>query len=330
MATTSVIIAAYNYGRFLGECLESALGQTRAPLEVIVVDDGSTDDTPQVVAVFGDRVRYLRQRNAGPAAARNRGIEAARGDYLAFLDADDTWPPDSLERRAAALDRHPEVGLVFADARVFDASGTVEPSLLATKRHYARLRRRPLGDDAWVLEGDVFGALIQDRFITVPTAIVRRSELERVGRFDESLRAQEDWDLWVRMVGRVAMACVERPLANVRLHEANLTWHGMLIARTHLEFIRRLLAQAGSRRWLLRQRLGLYLFDLGYLYFSGGAHAEARRAFAEGALCRPHDWRMWAYGAASLLPAPAAARLRGWKRRAAAWRVKWSAKRATA
>ncbi|HEX3110532.1 MAG TPA: glycosyltransferase family A protein, partial [Thermoanaerobaculia bacterium] len=97
MKSVSVVIPSYNYARYLGEAIDSALGQTLPPLEVIVVDDGSTDDTPAVLAAYGDRIRVLRQKNAGVAVARNSGIAAARGECVAFLDADDVWLPRKLE-----------------------------------------------------------------------------------------------------------------------------------------------------------------------------------------------------------------------------------------
>ncbi|OGV71715.1 MAG: hypothetical protein A3K19_12355 [Lentisphaerae bacterium RIFOXYB12_FULL_65_16] len=113
-ASVSVIIPTYNYGAFVGRAIESCLRQTHADVEIIVVDDGSTDDTPQVVAQFGDRIRSLRQDNAGVSAARNRGLEAARGAFVAFLDADDYLTPDSVERRLKALLQSPDAALVVS------------------------------------------------------------------------------------------------------------------------------------------------------------------------------------------------------------------------
>ena len=112
MKTISVIIPAYNYARYLAEAIDSALGQTYAPLEVIVVDDASTDDTPRVLAAYGQRIRAIRQPNGGAGAARNTGIAAARGEYVAFLDADDVWLPRKLELQMALFDADPALGLI--------------------------------------------------------------------------------------------------------------------------------------------------------------------------------------------------------------------------
>src|SRR5437773_3781756 len=114
--TVSVVIPTYNYARYLPEAIDSALAQTHAPLEVIVVDDGSTDDTPRVLAVYGDRIRVIRQANRGPGAARNTGIAAARGEYVGFLDADDVWLPRKLELQMARFEADQGLGLVHCGA----------------------------------------------------------------------------------------------------------------------------------------------------------------------------------------------------------------------
>src|SRR5262245_58814803 len=112
MRTVSVIIPNYNYGRFLREALDSALNQTLPPLEVIVVDDGSTDESPEILESYGDRIRVIRQKNQGVGIARNTGAEAARGELLAFLDADDYWFPQKLEKQVEKINSDPELGMV--------------------------------------------------------------------------------------------------------------------------------------------------------------------------------------------------------------------------
>jgi len=298
------------------------LDQTAEPLEVIVVDDGSTDETSEVVASFGDRVRYLRQHNQGPGAARNRGLELAQGDYIAFCDGDDCYRPHSIERRAAVLDRYPEVGLVFGDLELFfEPSGVRWRSLTATefKAGFRRLPRRALEADVSVLEGDVLSTLLVDRFVTMPTAMVRRSCLERWGAFDEGLRMQEDIDLWLRLAERERCAYIDQQLADCRQHDSNLSTRSLLRATTQIQLIHKLMTSAGptwrSRGRLLRQQLGIYLFDLGYVRFKAEEYAAARRAFAQGLACRPHDWRLWAYAAAACLPAAVREAAKGWRRR---------------
>src|SRR5436305_4940478 len=123
MKTVSVIIPAYNYARYIAEAIDGALAQTHAPLEVIVVDDESTDDTPRVLAGYGDRIRTIRQPNGGAAAARNTGMAAARGEYVAFLDADDVWLPRKLELQLQRFEADPDLGLVHCAMEVIDREG---------------------------------------------------------------------------------------------------------------------------------------------------------------------------------------------------------------
>src|SRR5437763_447547 len=111
MKTVSVIIPAYNFARYVPEAIDSVLAQTYAPFEVIVVDDGSTDDTPKVLAAYGNRIRAIRQVNQGVAAARNTGLAAAGGEYVAFIDSDDTWEPRKLQLQMDRFDADPDLGL---------------------------------------------------------------------------------------------------------------------------------------------------------------------------------------------------------------------------
>lgn len=184
MKTVSVIIPTYNYARYLGEAIDSALGQTLAPLEVIVVDDGSTDDTPELLAAYGDRIRVLRQKNAGVAVARNSGIAAARGEYVAFLDADDTWLPRKLELQMPLFTG--SVGLVHCGLEF----GTA-----------IQLPR---------VDGDVANALLllEPDVIHGPgsTVVVPKHVAEEAGGFDPSLPASEDWDFIYGVARRYRVA----------------------------------------------------------------------------------------------------------------------------
>ncbi|HEV8435798.1 MAG TPA: glycosyltransferase [Thermoanaerobaculia bacterium] len=196
MKSVSVIIPSYNYARYLGEAIDSALGQTLPPLEVIVVDDGSTDDTPHVLATYGDRIHVLRQKNAGVAVARNSGIAAARGEYIAFLDADDVWLPRKLELQMPLFTD--SVGLVHCGLEF----GTA-----------IQLPR---------IDGDVANALLllEPDVIHGPgsTVVVPKRVAEEAGGFDASLPASEDWDFIYRVATRHRVAHVPEPLVRYRKH----------------------------------------------------------------------------------------------------------------
>jgi len=315
----SVIVPTYNYGHLIRDALESLLSQSYPKLEIVVVDDGSTDDTPTVIGSLPGEVEYVRCPHRGVSAARNTGLRVSRGEYVAFLDADDVLCPESIALRAAVLDQHDDIALVFSDVSLFDASGTIADSLLGTKKHFSRLQKHSIGNDAYRLEGDVFAALIRDRFITIPSVMARRVCLEEVGGFDESLEAQEDWDLWVRAIENMPIAYLARVLASCRQHDRNLSGNSRLIAATHVQFIRKLLSNGcggdASRRSVLRKRLSTYLFELGYVHFSADRVREALPCFVQGMCAWPIDWRLWAYGAACAIPARVRKSLRGPKRR---------------
>lgn len=183
----TLVIATYNHARLLPEALASALGQTLRP-DIVVVDDESTDDTPAVLARYADRVRALRVPHGGLAAARNAGLAAAHGRFVAFLDADDLLDPAKLETQTAILERESEVGWTYCDVRIEDQA-TGEATTASARFDYAHRR----------LDGWIFPALVGGNFIPAMAPLVRRAVLERTGGFDPSLTSLEDWDLWLRL-----------------------------------------------------------------------------------------------------------------------------------
>ena len=184
-ALVSVVIPCYNQAHFVGEAIDSALGQDYRPLEVVVVDDGAADNTAEVVAVYSE-VRCLRQANQGVAAARNAGLRASHGDYVVFLDADDRLLPDALEAGAASLEEHPQAAFTVGRHRNIGADGSPLP---------AQPRAR--------VERDHYAALVRRCWITMSaTVMYRRRALEAVGAFDRRLRCAEDYDLYLRIARR--------------------------------------------------------------------------------------------------------------------------------
>jgi hypothetical protein len=203
--TFSVVITAYQAADTISEAIASALGQTAPPLEVIVCDDGSTDDLVGAVAPFEHEIILLRDQNAGAAAARNRGLARARGEFVAFLDSDDAWLPQYLERLGQLAAARPELDLLSADA-FYEADGEVvgrfyeENSFdVANQRH----------------------AILRTCFVGWPAS--RRSRLAAVGGFDESLKIAYDWDAWARTILSGAKAgLVTDPLVRYRLRPGSL------------------------------------------------------------------------------------------------------------
>jgi len=188
--SVSVVIPSYNCAALLPRAVESVLGQTCAPYEVIVVDDGSVDNTSEIVEQYGDRVRYVYQENAGVAVARNHGIEIARGNWIAFLDADDEWFPHKLERQVSALKAHPELQWCACNAEVHHGNGIQVPEL--TKR-----ARRQLEKTGYFR--DYFAATEQNVMIHTAGMLISKKLLRAVGHFDTNLHGPEDIDLWCRL-----------------------------------------------------------------------------------------------------------------------------------
>jgi glycosyltransferase involved in cell wall biosynthesis len=219
----SVIVPVYNGERFLAEALDSVCAQGYSPLEVIVVDDGSTDQTAKVVDKFKDKVVYFFQQNSGPAAARNKGIASARGAFIAFLDADDLWAPNKVERQVDYLLQHPETGCVFTHQRIVIEPGTEWP-------HWLREE---------FLQNDHIGY--------IPSSlIVRRPVFGQLGNFDPSYRTAEDYDWFFRAKeAGITMAVLPETLLHKRIHDSNLTRQVKMI---HIKLVHAVKSSLARRR----------------------------------------------------------------------------------
>jgi glycosyltransferase involved in cell wall biosynthesis len=197
----SVIIPAFNGEKYIGETIQSILAQTHRPLEVLVVDDGSTDRTAEIVQRFGEPVRYIRQENAGTAAARNRAVAESRGEFIALLDQDDLWVPDKLARQIPRFAEDPRIGLVFAGIEFFDTrSGKITSTYFPGPELSLR---------------DLLAHVV----LPVQTILFRKSALEKIGPFDTTLGGTDDWDIGIRMAAEFRMVGVDEILGRVRLHD---------------------------------------------------------------------------------------------------------------
>lgn len=183
------------------------MAQTFTDLEIVVIDDGSTDNTRKQLERYGECIRYIYQENRGVSSARNEGIRDSSGEYLAFLDADDLWLPRKLECQVPILDASPDVGLVYCWAYYTDETGN------KTLLHAQSLFK------SFEAGSKMFEKLLFQNFITTATVLLRRQCLETVGLFDKSLTYSEDWDLWVRVSMKYQIAVVPEALACYRLYE---------------------------------------------------------------------------------------------------------------
>jgi len=233
-ATVSCIVPVFNGERYLAAALESVLGQSRSPDEIVVVDDGSTDGSAAVVRRYGSRVRYFRQDPRGAAAARNRGVELSGGDFLAFIDQDDLWRPRKLERQLASFAADPGLDICISHAELL-----WEPARAA--------ERAALGDHrrARCVAG-----------YTTPAMLARRSAFERIGPFDAELVLADATDWFLRAIDRaLSILLLPEALLVHRMHDGNLSRHAEPGRR---EFVRLVKATLDRRRRLAagRRRVG--------------------------------------------------------------------------
>lgn len=220
----SVVIPAYNAASFIDETLDSVAAQTRPAEEIVVVDDGSADDTAARIEAWQARhrlpLRLIRQENKGPPAARNVGIRAAAGPLVALLDADDLFFPRTLAKLRGAFDAVPGLGLSFAKMENFDARGTVYPDYFAPTRVF----EVPVGegpDGLRVMQECAFSTLILGSFIPCNCCLFRKEDAIAIGLFDETLRNAEDRDFFARLSKRVGFAYYDEILARRRVHGEN-------------------------------------------------------------------------------------------------------------
>lgn len=291
--TFTIAMPAYNARRTIRAAIRSVLAQTRGDFELLVVDDGSRDDTPEQVERFDDaRVSLLRQENAGPGAARNLAIRAGSGRYVSMLDSDDLWLPEYLETMAGILDREPEIGLAYTDAWVLDdATGRIRRT---SAMHYQHPPPDPPRDP------HAFLALLLTRGNFVFTsATVRREVLDRVGLFQSVLKPAEDFGLWLRIVaGGFEARRTDEKLAVYRKHPGSLSTNEAAILDGERESVRlvaeefdvpepiRALARARLRK--LDRRLAGLRREPGLM--PALARARARAVRAKVALVEPFSW----------------------------------------
>lgn len=268
----SVIIPTFNSADYLVQAIRTVLAQTYQDFEIIVIDDASTDHTEEALRPFADRICFLRQERGGPSVARNRGILEAKGELIAFLDADDLWRPNKLARQVEYMKQHPEACLVYTDFTRGSCPGSNDQSRLQVFK--AR-------------DSNTFLALLEENFIATPTVMVRRSALARSGLFDPKLRGSEDLDLWLRLAdagngqnsGRFGF--VDEILVDVRQHEARTS--------RSVEFIQEQIRAARIMmiRWgndpeavrLVRRRLGMCSWNLAFAEQNRGRYSQARSAY---------------------------------------------------
>jgi glycosyltransferase involved in cell wall biosynthesis len=265
---TSVIIPTYNRAEVLPSAIESLLTQTYKDFEIIIVDDGSTDNTRKVLESYlaKPNIRYVYQENQKQAAARNNGICHSRSEYLAFLDSDDLWYPEKLDLQVKALDEHPDVGMVYSNQMMF-----VDDM-----------------DEGWVRyargilkSGDIFKDLLQRKFYcSLQTVLVRRTVFDEVGLMDESLKnSLEDWELTLRIARKYRILAIDKPLVRRRVHEETSLKYLEFRINNHWSILKKHLKEPSLEPEFVNRIWRKAYYSWGHDYLAHGSYGKALRWF---------------------------------------------------
>ena len=334
MSLVSVIVPTFNRAHCLARAIDSALAQSHGDLEILIIDDGSTDGTQALIRDrYGrdSRVRYIHQENQGVSAARNTGIRASRGAFVALLDSDDVWRPWKLEIQLACFEFAPQVGMVWSDMEAIDRDGRVtHPRFLRTMyscwRHYPDPNR--IFADAYDLEqivparavevagdhfyaGDVFSQMIRGSLVHTSTVVLRRERLEQVGLFNEQLKpAGEDFEFHLRTCHAGPVGFLDTVTIQYQIGmEDRLTRpeHTLAVATNFLNTIEPFLRDHRAEIRLTKADIRAVLAEahhwIGEEQFGRGNHRDARQHLARSLGYRFWQGRVWALMAASCLPA---------------------------
>ena len=249
MVTVSVILPTYNRAHVVSRAIRSVLEQTYEDFELIVVDDGSTDSTEEVVRSFDDRrIRYIRHKqNKGRSAARNTGIKIAKGEYIAFQDSDDEWLPEKLEEQMEVFKTSsPQVGVVYTGFYLFydDKKIYIPSANVKTK------------------DGNIYDELLKGNFVGTPAAVVRAECLKKVGMFDESLHCLEDWELFIRISKEYIFKYIDKALVNAFRSPNSILLDPDACATAMMLIMEKHIYPLGDQRRLaeMQYSIGNYLF----------------------------------------------------------------------
>ena len=276
-----VIIPAYNNAAFLKRAVNSVLDQTHHNLRLVVVDDGSTDDTATVMAeVTDERVRFVSKDNGGPSSARNFGLTYTTAPFIAYLDADDVWRSDKLERQLALFSRRPGLGMVYCSQQWIDPDGNDMNVLEAAKR------------------GQIFDDLLTGNVITgsASAVVIRREALEKAGQWREDIRIGEDWELWMRIARDYEVDFVPEALISVRKLPTSAQHNFLRVAQDHERLLPIIVEEFELSRDQRRAIECTSAWLISVHYYMGGRPEQARRAMVSFLRTRPVyalDYRHW-------------------------------------
>lgn len=298
----SIIVPVYNCQAYVAEAVESALAQNYPHKEVIVVNDGSTDGTMDVLRGFGNRIQVVDQVNGGPPRARNAGLAAARGDYVAFLDADDVWLQGKLAAQVAHMEAHPEVGTCYS-------TWTVWPADADGQFRRPAITQQPLGPASVnaAMSGWIYSRLLFDSELLTSTVLIRTTVLRNVGEFDQALWNGDDYDFWLRLSQAAPISRLEPAGVLYRVVQGSVSRRARPV-NDELLVIERALARFGLRdpggatidAARVQRRLDSLIFQFGYAHLHRGDPTIAWRSFAKNLRFRPLRPKLWLHALSAL------------------------------
>lgn len=266
MPKVSVIIPTYNRAHFIAGAIESVLAQTYKDYELIVIDDGSTDATAEVMKAYHGKLRYVPHENRGITSNMNMGVAEAKGEYFAMLGDDDLWLPDLLETQVTVLEKDPKLAFVCSGTHFINEQGKITKTA-----------------SRGALRNKTFESLLEENFVSHLTAVVRRKCFNDVGGFDEQLATTQDYDLWLRLSKRYPFAYTDLPLAKYRVHGQNLSLKFEQHLADHLAILNKKEIVSGlTRREIREYRARVY-------HMFGGFYSEAGD-FSRAAVCYKKAW----------------------------------------
>jgi glycosyltransferase involved in cell wall biosynthesis len=300
----SVVLPNYNYARFIGDTIQSVLDQTCKDYELIVVDDGSTDNSAELIESFvqknPERMRLVRKANKGLPSARNAAWPHCRGRFIAFLDSDDLWTPDFLEKILEFFETNPGASAVYTNAELFQsASGQVLGNWFGPMSY-----RTP--HSGWIADK----LFLNGNFIPIVTGVVRREVVDKAGFFDERFKVGEDWDFWLRVSSQYEIHYIDRVCCRIRRHPANLSFRSQNAFNAMHIYRKILVINPG-----LKDRIGpakmadvwyRAYYEAGRVLVLAGCRWRARRMFLKALKFR-RDWfarPMWMYYPLTYFPWP--------------------------
>jgi glycosyltransferase involved in cell wall biosynthesis len=294
--TVSVVIPAYNAASYIAAAIDSVLAQTRPVSEIIVIDDGSADSTQRIVSGY-PQVKRFNQDRQGPSAARNVGIRRAQGEFVAFLDSDDLWHPQKIEKQLTALAAYPSAAFSFSTLASFYMRDNVEVALEPYMPKDLRVWLKEKTNADGSAFGNVYQLLLRTNCVHTSSVIVRRDVLSKVGMFDETVRHGEDHDLWLRLSRRRPAVFITDLISKYRIHSASLSgeWTGReeLFYRSSINILtkhRRAFPSVDAAKALAIAYNGYAL-----LHLKEQRWAEAERLAAKGlwTMPTPTGLRLW-------------------------------------